>query len=173
MELTTDRLVIRSFSPADVDAYAALVADPEVMRFLGEPLDRQAARAYVLDCMRREQAGGISRYAVHGKADGSFYGFCGFKALTEDYGGQVLKGSPWIDFGWRYRREVWRRGYGFEAAAAVYAYGKEALGLDEIEARAHRDNLGSLRIIEKLGFNWLNDYQTSLGVFRRYRDSGT
>ena len=38
------------------------------------------------------------------------------------------------------------------------------------EARAHRDNRGSLRIIEKLGFTWLNDYQTEIGVFRRYRE---
>ncbi len=169
MQLETDRLLIRSFSERDIPAYAALVADAEVMRYLGPPLDGQAAQAYVLDCVTRDRDSGVSRYAVLGRADQDFYGFCGFKALTEDYGGQVPEGQAWLDFGWRYQRKVWRQGIGFEAAQAVYAFGKNTLGLGLIEARAHRDNLGSLRIIEKLGFSWLNDYQTDIGEFRRYR----
>ena len=55
-----------------------------------------------------------------------------------------------------------------EAARAVYDYGKTELGLTNIEVRAHCDNLGSLRIIEKLGFVWLNNYETSVGRFRRH-----
>ena len=55
-----------------------------------------------------------------------------------------------------------------EAAGAVYDYGKTELGLTNIEARAHCDNFASLRIIEKLGFIWLNDYETSVGMFRRH-----
>ena len=170
MELYTPRLMIRSFSGSDVAAYAALAADPEVMRYLGSAMDAAAAEAYVLDCIARDLDTGISRYAVLGKADLRFYGFCGFKALTEDYGGQVYDGEPWIDFGWRYRRSVWRQGFGYEAARAVYEYGKSALGLHSIEARAHRDNRGSLRIIEKLGFAFLNEYETDVGGFRRYRE---
>ena len=169
MELYTDRLMIRSFGGQDVAAYETLVADPQVMRYLGPPLDSRAAEAYVLDCISRDRSTGISRYAVLGKTDERFYGFCGFKALTEDYAGQVPDGDAWIDFGWRYKRSVWRQGFGFEAAQAVYEYGKNTLGLGLIEARAHRDNLGSLRIIEKLGFTWLNDYQADIGEFRRYK----
>lgn len=169
MELYTDRLMIRSFTEQDIAPYAALVADPEVMRYLGVPLDAAAAEFYVRDCIARDRSSGISRYAVLAKTNQQFYGFCGFKALTEDYGGQVPQGERWIDFGWRYQRAVWRQGFGIEAAQAVYAYGRGALGLAAIEARAHRDNRGSLRIIEKLGFKWLNDYHTDVGVFRRYQ----
>jgi ribosomal-protein-alanine N-acetyltransferase len=172
VELTTNRLIIRSFHTEDSNEYARIVGDPEVMRYLGGPLDADVATAYVTDCIEREQSTGISRYAVLRKADSVFLGFCGFKALTEDYGGQVQPDMPWLDFGWRYRKSVWRQGYGFEAADAVYDYGMSKLGLTNIEARAHRDNLGSLRIIEKLGFVWLNNYDSTAGCFRRYREPG-
>jgi len=140
------------------------------MRYLGEPLDAAAAAGYIADCVERDRSTAISRYAVLRKTDGVFLGFCGFKALDEDFGHQVPTGEPWLDFGWRYRREVWHQGIGTEAALAVYAFGKSELGLGSLEARAHCDNIGSLRIIEKLGFAWLNDYTTAIGTFRRYRE---
>lgn len=170
MELNTARLLIRSFREEDCAAYAEIVRDPEVMRYLGDPLDNSAAEAYVADCISRDDISGISRYAVVRKDDRAFLGFCGFKSLQEDYGNQVRTGESWTDFGWRYRQSIWRQGIGSEAANAVYAFGKRELGLENIEARAHRDNVGSLRIIEKLGFVWLNDYETSVGPFRRYRE---
>ena len=170
MELATSRLIVRSFQLEDSTEYARIAQDPEVMRYLGGPLDSRASVDYVSDCIERDQSTGISRYAVLQKADNTFIGFCGFKALSEDLGNQVPPHTPWVDFGWRYRQSVWRQGYGFEAASAVYSYGKRTLGLANIEARAHRDNLGSLRIIEKLGFVWLNDYETTAGTFRRFRE---
>jgi len=44
-ELETERLLLRALRPEDLDAYAAMHADPEVMRYLeyGRPLDRAAA----------------------------------------------------------------------------------------------------------------------------------
>ena len=170
MELTTSRLIIRSFRVEDSNEYAGIVQDSEVMRYLGGPCDHTTATTYVADCVDLDQSTGISRYAVLRKVDAAFLGFCGFKALAEDYGKQVQPNTPWVDFGWRYRRSIWRKGFGIEAARAVFDYGKRDLGLVNVEARAHRDNLGSLRIIEKLGFVWQNDYETPVGGFRRYRE---
>ena len=171
MELSTENLRIRSITTDDAEAYADIVADPEVMRYLGgSPIDSAAASEYIADCIQRDRDTGISRYAVLQKTDGAFIGFCGFKALTEDLSGQVAPGTAWVDFGWRYQRASWGRGYGTEAAIAVYDYGKKRLHLENVEARAHRDNVGSLRIIEKLGFIWLNDYESPAGIYRRYRE---
>ena len=158
MQLTTDRLTIRSFTMEDAEDYAAIVADPEVMRYLGAPQDSAAATAYVADCVERDQATGISRYAVLQRHDDAFIGFCGFKALTEDLGGQVPQGTSWVDLGWRYRQSYWRQGYGYEAAEAVYAYGKNHLRLENIEIRTHQEKLrlppnyreAGLRLAERL-----------------------
>ena len=170
MQLVTDNLIIRSITAADTSDYAGIVADPEVMRYLGDPMDLPSAAAYVTDCVERDLHSQVSRYAVVHKTEDAFIGTCGFKALVEDLANQVPQGTPWIDFGWRYGQSYWRQGFGFEAASAVYEFGKKQLGLKNIEARAHRDNIGSLRIIEKLGFEWLNDYESPVGLFRRYRE---
>lgn len=38
--LETERLVLRRFAEQDLDAFAAIVADEDVMRFMGGPRDR-------------------------------------------------------------------------------------------------------------------------------------
>jgi RimJ/RimL family protein N-acetyltransferase len=162
MEIETERLVIRSLTLEDLADYAMLVADPEVMRYLGEVQGGEAARRYVMDCVERDQSTGISRYAVTDREGGEFMGFCGFKEIILD------SGPDWLDFGWRYQKRFWRQGIGIEAARAVHRFGTDELNLSGIEARAHVDNTGSLRIIELLGFEWTEDYETPVGAFRRF-----
>ena len=173
MELTTERLIIRSLTLDDVGEFLKIVSDPEVMRYLGGPMEEDRARGYVPDCIERDAETGISRYAVVHADKGEFLGYCGFKALKGvDYGGQVPPHESWVDFGWTYRQSAWRQGFGTEAARAIYRHGKETLGLEGIEIRTHQDNVGSLKIIERLGaFEWLNDYDSPAGVFRRFREA--
>ena len=65
------------------------------MRFIGDgqPKSAEVAAEYILDCIRREAATGISRYGVHLKHSDELIGFCGFKEV-----------SGYIDFGWRYAK---------------------------------------------------------------------
>lgn len=143
MRIETSRLIVRSFEESDVDAYAAIVADPFVTRFLsdGIPHTSLEARHYVYDCIRRDHDTGISRYAVIRKTESDFIGFSGFKEY-DDY----------IDFGWRFAHRVWGHGYGSEAALAILGYGTKVLGLQGIRVCSAIDNIASVRIIEKLGF---------------------
>ncbi len=57
MRLETCRLVIRSLATSDVTNYAALVADPEVMRYIGDgnAVDEAQARTYVENCIENER----------------------------------------------------------------------------------------------------------------------
>ena len=143
MRLQTSRLIIRSFTDKDVPAYAEIVADPEVTRYLGNgsPHSLSEATEYVRDVIRRDQATGISRYGVELKEEGNLIGFCGYKEI-----------GSYTDFGWRYSRKAWGQGYGTEAALAVLDYGINTLGLTNILAKSYKENIGSLRIIKKLGF---------------------
>ena len=84
--IETERLLIRPFTLADVDAYAGIVADAEVMRYLGGPLSADDAHAYVVDCIERQRSSGISRYAVCERSSSALIGFCGFKDLTDVHG---------------------------------------------------------------------------------------
>lgn len=145
MVIKTDRLIIRSFLESDIPEYAAIVADPEVTRFLGDgsPHSYEQATAYVVDCIRAEARDSMARYAVILRETGQLIGFCGFKRM-EDY----------IDFGWRYARRVWGNGYATEAAAAVLDYGVNTLWLSGIVAQSAIENVGSVRVMEKIGMQF-------------------
>jgi len=143
VRVETDRLIIRSFSESDIPAYATIVADPRVTKYLadGSPHSPAEAEAYILDCIDRDQATGISRYAVLLKHDESLIGFCGFKKLPD-----------YTDFGWRYAQQAWGQGYATEAALRVLAYGLEDLKLINLAAGSFTENVASVKIIQKLGF---------------------
>ena len=110
MEITTQRLVIRSFRASDIDAFAAIVADPAVMRYLGGVMSRTHAEHYIDRAMRIEQSAGYSRYVVTLGDSGEVMGSCGF-APVQDY----------IDLGYRLAQRFWGQGYASEAAAGVVA----------------------------------------------------
>lgn len=143
MTINTERLVIRSFEETDIPAYAEIVADPRVTRYLGDGRSHsyEEAAAYIRDCIALEVEIGFSRYAV--VLEGELIGFCGFKPDGEH-----------IDFGWRYAHRHWGKGYATEAARGVLRYGIEQLGLRRIIAVAYEANVASVRVIEKLGFSF-------------------
>jgi RimJ/RimL family protein N-acetyltransferase len=139
----TERLVIRSFLLSDVPAYAKIVADPRVTKYLadGSPHTYEEAEAYIRDCIDRDRVTGISRYAVLRKREMDLIGFCGFKEQQE-----------YVDFGWRYAHHAWGQGYATEAALGILQYGVGELRLTNIAAGAFTENIASLKIIRKLGF---------------------
>jgi RimJ/RimL family protein N-acetyltransferase len=142
--LETDRFLIRPFVRSDTDAYARVVADPEVMRYLGGRIHSyEEAEEYVAECIAMHEEFGYSRYAVLLKDSGEFIGFCGFAHFNGE-----------LDFGWRYERRYWGKGYGTEAATAVLARGVEVLRFPLIVAIAYPENGGSIRIMQKIGMEF-------------------
>ena len=141
MFLETERLVIRPFRLADLDAYSRIVADPAVMRLLtGKAQTRGEARLYIEECITSERDNGYSRYAVSLRDTDELIGFCGFRMIHDE-----------IDFGWRYAKRHWNSGYGTEAARSVLKYGLEVLKLPLLVAVALPENTASIRIMQKLG----------------------
>ncbi len=164
MQLETPRLRIRSFAHADIDAFAAIVADEAVMQYLGGPMSHDHTEHYINRAIETEQAVGYARCAVELKHSGALIGMCGF-APVEDY----------IDLGYRFERQRWGKGYATEAARAVVDDGFHNHGFAEIVGMAHPENSGSIRVLEKLGFVYQRDQQTPRGLpAKRYllqRDS--
>ena len=85
----------------DLEAYAEMTADPEVMRYIadGRTQSYPEARAWVEGCIAQQADIGYSRYAVVLKESGNLIGFCGFAEFNGD-----------LDFGWRLERRSWHKG---------------------------------------------------------------
>jgi RimJ/RimL family protein N-acetyltransferase len=157
--LTTDRLLLRTWRPDDLPAFAGLNRDPAVMEFLGgQPLPRQesdAIAAYANELWATRRLGLL---AVERRDDGALLGMCGLHVLHEWYPDDV-------ELAFRLARPYWGHGYASEAAAAWLAYGFDVLGLERVISVTDRDppNSRSIGVARRLGMVWDHDAELSEG----------
>jgi RimJ/RimL family protein N-acetyltransferase len=144
--LETDRLVLRAWRQSDLAPYAALNADPDVMRFFPATLDRAGSDAHVARLQDRIARTGLGPHAVELKATGKFIGFVGLSIVDFEVD---FKGS--VEIGWRLARSSWGHGYASEAARAALDWGFSTRGLDEIISFAPTINAPSLAVMQSIG----------------------
>ncbi|MEV4351025.1 GNAT family N-acetyltransferase [Actinoplanes sp. NPDC049596] len=146
--LETERLILRQWRDDDLDALAAMNADPDVMRYIldGSVLDRRES-ADRLERMRAVWArNGFGLFAVEGRDEGVLLGWAGLS--VPNFLPEVL---PAVEIGWRFAREHWGRGYATEAAAAALRFGFEDCGIERVISIRHPENERSRRVMDKLG----------------------
>lgn len=144
-ELRTGRLLLRRWQESDFEPWAAMNADPEVRRYLGELLTREQSDAVVKLMQAEFDARGFGWWALESRETGEFLGRAG---LDEVDGSMPFTG---VDIGWRLTRSAWGHGYATEAALACRAFGFETLGLSEIIATTTVHNLRSQAVMRRIG----------------------
>ena len=170
--LETARLVLRPFSASDVDAQAAMMGDAVVMHHLGgQPLAREEAWRKLLNGHAGWNLLGYGYWAVERRADGAMIGQIGFA----DFKRAVTPSIEHIpEMGWLFAREAFGQGYATEACLAALAWADTVLQAPETVAVIDADNLASIRVAEKCGFNE-NEPATYRGepilLFRRQKPS--
>ena len=144
--LRTDRLLLRSWRPADRQAFARMNADPEVMEFFVAPLSPEESDAFV----DRIEAGfaehGFGVWAVEEISTGAFIGFAGLLHQTFE-----ASFTPAFEIGYRLARHAWGQGYATEAAREAVRFGFEHAGLGEIVSMTAVGNVRSRAVMDKLG----------------------
>lgn len=162
--LRTERLVLDQLDDRDAAFILGLLNEPSFLRYIGDRGVRslEDARRYI----REGPVAGYERYG-HGllrvalKGGDAPIGMCG-----------VLKRDtlPDPDIGFSFLPAYWSQGYAHEAAAAVMRHAREVLHLDRVLAITTHDNLASMRLLGKLGFQYqrmirLGDDPTELRLF--------
>ncbi len=146
VHIVTSRLMLREWTDADAEPFAALNSDPRVMEFFSRPLDRAESDAFLARNQARIDADGYGLYAVEVKDDGRFVGYVGLARPTFE-----AHFTPAIEIGWRLARDAWGQGYATEAARAVADHAFGPLGLDVLVSFTAEWNRPSRRVMEKLG----------------------
>ena len=144
--IETERLLLREFVPDDADALAAVISDPETMRFYPEPRDRAGVESWIERNRRRYREYGHGLWALVLKSSGEVVGDCGLARQTVD-------GVDEIEIGYHLRRDLWGQGFAPEAAGACRDYGFERLGAERLIALIRPENLPSRRVAEKVGLS--------------------
>ncbi|WP_284652581.1 GNAT family N-acetyltransferase [Flavobacterium terrisoli] len=153
--LETERLILRPLELSDVDDFFAMNNNPNVNAYLRNPLQtREETKQYIQKIINEYQKNGIGRFAVILKNTNKLIGFSGLKyraALENNH-------IDFYDLGYRFAEEHWRKGYATEAAIAWLEYGFNTMKLPIIYACAVSDNIGSNTVLQKLGFEFTNEY---------------
>jgi RimJ/RimL family protein N-acetyltransferase len=144
--LQTARLQLRLWRDADLQPFAALNADPQVMAHFVSPLDRAASDAMVVRMCKHFQRHGLGMWAVERREDGSFVGAVGLLVVSFE-----AHFAPCVEVGWRLSRAHWGQGYATEAARAALRHGFGACGLEEIVAFTVAGNARSRAVMDRLG----------------------
>lgn len=148
MRIETDRLLLRVFEPRDLDPIAAMCADPEVMAFFPDRLDRAGTEAFIARLEARRAAGGVGMLAAEEKATGACVGIIGLQYVPYE-----MDFTPAVEVGWRLARAAWGKGYASEGAAACLTFGFETVGLAEIVAIAATGNTRSFAVMHRIGLS--------------------
>jgi len=135
---------MRAFRVDDLDAYAAMCADPEVMRFLGTgvTLDRSEAWRSMAGFLGHWALRGYGMWALEEKQTGTLVGRSGF--LNPE-------GWPGFELGWTLGRPSWGKGFATEAARRALDYAFEDLGRKRVISLIRPANTPSMRVAERLG----------------------
>lgn len=147
--IETDRLILRELNSNDSVHFYNLNTDPEVLKYTGDnPFTSIADAEKFLINYKDYQKNGFGRWAVILKETNSFIGWSGLKLNEENL----------IDIGFRFFNKEWGKGYATESAKAVIKYGFESLNLNEIIGRASKDNIPSIKVLEKINMSfWKQD----------------
>ena len=147
-ELSTKRLRMRRWRDGDREPFAALNADPEVMRYFPATQDRAASDAFVDRIERRFDEQGFGLWALEVRATGEFIGFAGLNAMPDN-----VPGAGGQEVGWRLARSAWHRGYATEAGAAALGVGFDGVGLEQIWSMTAVTNTPSQAVMKRLGMS--------------------
>jgi RimJ/RimL family protein N-acetyltransferase len=140
--LTTERLNLRMFRETDLDAYAKICGDPEVMRFLGgHAMTRDEAWRNMALIIGHWQLRGFGFWALEEKASGELIGRVGL---------WCPEGWPGIEIGWTLARRSWGHGFATEAAVASLNYAFGELKQPHVISLIDPSNHASIRVAQRL-----------------------
>ena len=155
-QLETPRLILRRWRSSDREPYAAMNADPEVMRYFPAVLSKERSDLSA----ERIDAGfdlhGHGRWAMERRDTGEFIGFTGVGPMPEG-----VPGSDGMEIGWRVARAHWRQGFALEAATAALdaAFAPDAVpALQEVNSITAVINEPSRGVMRRLGMRHVDDF---------------
>lgn len=156
--LETERTIMRKLTKEDANSFYTLNLDEEVLKYTGDkPFENLQASIDFLTSYDQYEKYGVGRLAVIDKATLKFIGWCGLK-YSQD--------NNEYDIGFRFYRNYWNKGFATETAKKCLDFGFNELRIEKIVGRAMRENIGSIKVLEKIGMKFKEsfDFEGQEGV---------
>lgn len=144
--IETNRLILREWQEEDLEAFARINQDPQVMEHFPALLSIEETAAFIERINQHFRKHGFGLWAVVLKESEELIGFVGLNIPSFE-----AHFTPCVEIGWRLASQHWGKGYATEAAKAVLKTGFKKYGLKEIVSFTVPANKRSIRIMEKIG----------------------
>jgi ribosomal-protein-alanine N-acetyltransferase len=149
VRLETERLLFRDHEPGDLEPYCEIESDPDYRSPQVVLAREELERSFRQTWLRPKELG---LYATVFKPEGRYIGRCGLYPFRNAQD-EIQPNEAFIAF--YIARPYWGRGIATEAGKAWIAHAFGKLGITRIEAGINAQNIASLRVVEKLGFQWI------------------
>ncbi|KEO81248.1 GNAT family N-acetyltransferase [Tumebacillus flagellatus] len=159
----TERLVLRRVTQEDADDVFAFLSDPEVMEYYGnDPFPREKVPTTIqnYDSMFEDKRG--IRFGIEEKATGRIIGTCGLQFWDHR--------DRCAELVYILRKDSWSQGVMTEALGALIQYGFEQMDLYRVQAKIEVPNIGSHRVVEKVGLKREGVLRGAAYTFGEFRD---
>jgi ribosomal-protein-alanine N-acetyltransferase len=166
VSLESERLVLREFNEGDFEAVHRYASDPEVVKFMswGPNTEEDTSRFLERAIGYQSQEPRTShRLAITLKKSGYLIGGCGIRVSSQKF----REG----DVGYCLTRDYWGKGYATETATRLIKYGFEDLKFHRLYATCDPNNIGSSRVLEKVGMKLEGHLRENVLMRGRWRDT--
>ena len=156
-QLETERLLLRKPERLDLDGYMSVFGDPKVTRFLGHggARSREEVSASLDRMLLHWDRHEIGLFSVVRTADEQLLGRVGFLLWDEERWVNAMHEDPQgpteTELGWTLGHAHWNQGYATEGALACRDWALGERGLTRLVSVIAPDNVGSIRVAEKIG----------------------
>jgi RimJ/RimL family protein N-acetyltransferase len=160
--IETDRLILRPFTLDDIPPAYEMNLDARISEYTGDGgiVSLEETERRIKEDVHGDYAKyGYGRWAVELKSEKKFIGFAGLKYLDD---------LDEVDLGYRLLYDYWGKGIATEAAIACLDYGFNQLNLKRIIAMLLPDNIGSIRVLEKTGFQYEKEFMEDGFLVKQY-----
>ena len=160
--LNTDLLLLRAFEKNDLDPFAAMVADSEVMQqatYDGTAMTRAQAWNWLCLMLGHWHMRDFGIWAVEEKSSGELIGRIGL---------QFLDWFDDVELVWMLSKSAWGKGFASEGARAAIDFGLNSLALPRIAAVIRQENKPSVRLAERLGMELEKEVERQEIQFYQY-----
>lgn len=162
--IRTQRLILRKLIPDDAADLFAYARDPEMTRYTTWAAHQSIddSRAFLAETVNNYTNGQPADFGIALQSSGRLIGTCGVVKLDDAH----ERG----DLGYAIAREYWGRGYMTEAAQAVVDAAFRSLPMMRLQSCCHVENVGSYRVMEKLGMTFEGTFRRYFKIAGRYHD---
>lgn len=146
--LTTQRLRLEPCSDVHIEQLDKLNSDIEVMRYItGVPITLEETKTHIQFVKELWKTYGYSSWSLIELATGKLVGTGGIQHL------EFNPDNP-LEIGWRLLPPKWGQGFATEAAQRMVQFAFESLGIENLRAVCHQENINSVKVMKRLGMTY-------------------